>query len=143
MTFYLSDANVMWRRFVPAEASHLRVKTALDALILRGDTVYVTPQNLVEFQSLATRPTDVNGLGFTSQQANAKAKEIEAFFPLLPDIPEIYPHWRNLMEKYEVEGRQVHDARLVAVMLAHNITHLLTMNAKHFQRFTEITIIEP
>lgn len=132
----------MWRRFAPAESSYTRVKMALDALLLRGDSVYIAPQNLIEFQSLATRPTDVNGLGYTPQQANNKARQIEAFFPLLPDIPEIYPHWRKLMEKYEISGRAVHDARLVAVMMAHNITHLVTMNAKHFQRFTEITLIE-
>jgi predicted nucleic acid-binding protein len=143
MLLPLSDTNVMWRRFAPADASYSRVKAALDALILSGDSVYITSQNLVEFQSLATRPQNVNGLGFTPQQANEKAREMEAFFPLLLETPEIYLHWRNLMEKYEVSGRQVHDARLVAVMLAHNITHSLTMNPQHFRRFTEITVVEP
>ena len=97
----------------------------------------------MEYQALATRPTDVNGLGLTRAEANAKAFTIEAFFSLLPETADIYPHWRNLMNMYEVNGKVVHDARLVAVMLAHGITHILTANASHFRRFVEITVVEP
>ena len=33
---------------------------------------------------------------------------------------------------------------LVAVMLAHGVTHLLTLNPTHFRRFSDlITIVEP
>lgn len=119
------------------------IEAALNILMRRGDKLHTCPQNLVEFQALATRPVAVNGLGLTTQQANDKAHIIESFFTLLPDAPEIYPHWRNLITKYDVQGKQVHDARIVAVMLTYNITHLLTLNPSHFRRFTEITIVEP
>jgi len=42
-----------------------------------------------------------------------------------------------------VLGKNVHDARLVAAMLEHNITHLLTLNVKDFKRFDEITVVDP
>lgn len=45
------------------------------------------------------------------------------------------------METVDVRGRQVYDARLVAVMLAHGITHILTFNGNHFRRFTGITVV--
>ena len=47
------------------------------------------------------------------------------------------------METYDVGGKQVHDARLVAVMLVHDVTHFLTLNSSDFRRFPEITVIEP
>ena len=33
-----------------------------------------------------------------------------------------------------VVGKQVHDARLVAVCHVHRVTHLLTFNVSHFSR---------
>ena len=86
---------------------------------------------------------NVNGLGLTREQANEKAGEMKALFAFLPETPDIYLRWRTLMETCEVGGRQVHDARLVAVMLAHNVTHFLTFNASDFRRFPEITVVEP
>ena len=38
---------------------------------------------------------------------------------------------------YEVLGVQVHDARLVAAMIAHNVTHILTFNVTDFARYTD------
>ena len=140
---YLADTNVSSRRVLLTDPLYGIVKSAIDALLLQGDTVYITAQNLVEFQALATRPVEANGLGLTPTQANERAVDIEAFFPLLAEVPEIYPHWRTLMETIDIRGRQVYDARLVAVMLAHGITHILTFNGSHFRRFPGITVVEP
>src|SRR5690348_4175011 len=106
---YLADTNVSSRRVLLSDPLYGIVKGALDALILHGETVYVTAQNLVEFQALATRPVEANGLGLTPAQANERAEDIEALFPLLAEVPEIYSHWRTLMETVEVRGRQVYD----------------------------------
>jgi predicted nucleic acid-binding protein len=40
-------------------------------------------------------------------------------------------------------GKQVHDTRLVAAMLTHNITHLLTFNVDDFKRFADIVVVDP
>jgi hypothetical protein len=49
------------------------------------------------------------------------------------------------VEEYDVIGKQVHDARLVAVMLAWQIENLLTLNDRHFRRFEPegIAIVTP
>ena len=133
----------MWRRFAFDDARQPVVKAALDTLLKRGEAVYISAQNLIEFQSLATRPANVNGLGLTTAQASEKAQEIETLFAFLPDTAAIYPHWRTLIERYDVKGKQVHDARLVAVMLAHGIRRLMTFNTAHFARFSEISVLTP
>ncbi len=40
-------------------------------------------------------------------------------------------------------GKQVHDARLVAAMITHHITHLLTFNIDDFKRFSAIVVVHP
>jgi predicted nucleic acid-binding protein len=42
-----------------------------------------------------------------------------------------------------VRGKNAHDARLVAAMLVHGLTHVLTFNGKDFARFGEIAVIPP
>ncbi len=79
----------------------------------------------------------------TPSEANEQANEMERIFLLLEETSLVYAEWRALMERYEVYGRQVYDARLAAVMLSHGVTHIVTSNAAHFRRFAEITVVEP
>lgn len=120
---------------------------AIDRLMQRGATLCITPQNLVEFRSVATSPVAVNGLGLSSSEAGLKAAQFETLFRLLEENPAIYPLWRNLVEAAGVLGKQVHDARLVAAAQTHGVTHLLTFNAPHFARLVRsvpgLTVIEP
>jgi hypothetical protein len=44
---------------------------------------------------------------------------------------------------HAVSGAQVHDARLVAAMHVHGLTHLLTLNVPDFTRYPGITIVHP
>jgi predicted nucleic acid-binding protein len=51
--------------------------------------------------------------------------------------------WRQLIVTHSVQGKQVHDARLAALMQAHGITHILTLNGSDFTRYPGITPIDP
>jgi predicted nucleic acid-binding protein len=142
---YLADTNVIARRVLPADAKYPVVCTAVDRLLRRGETICVTAQNLIEFRALATRPLSANGLGLTPEEARERSSRIEAVFDLLPETPDVYRHWRRLADLHGVTGRQVFDTRLVAVMLTHGVTHILTLDAPHFRRFVAdgITVVEP
>jgi predicted nucleic acid-binding protein len=48
-----------------------------------------------------------------------------------------------LVSERQVKGAQVHDARLVATMLAYGITYLLTLNEVDFRRYPEIRVLTP
>lgn len=93
---------------------------------------------LVEFRSVATRPTVANGLGLSSSTVETIAATFEATFPILDETPEIYPAWKEIMRVSGVSGKQVHDARLAAVCHIYRITHILTFNVQHFARFTGV-----
>ena len=72
--------------------------------------------------------------GLPPADAESLAATFEARFPLLPETPDIYPAWKVLVQALGVIGKQVHDARLVAVCHVHGVTHLLTFNVAHFAR---------
>lgn len=83
----------------------------------------------------ATRPTDRNGYGLGASKANQLLQRAENLFPLLPDSPAIYLEWRRLVVQYSVSGVQAHDARLVAAMISHEVTHILTFDTEDFARY--------
>jgi predicted nucleic acid-binding protein len=47
------------------------------------------------------------------------------------------------MERFEIAGKQVHDANIVATMLVHGITQLLTQNIADFSRFSSLITVMP
>lgn len=140
---YLVDTNVIARWALPNDPLHPICRAAMEALKAAGEVVYVTGQNLVEFQALATRPALANGLGMSPADASTTAKLIESYFRLADENRDIYPLWRGIVDSYGVVGRQVYDARLVAVMQAHGLSHLLTLNSAHFKQFAGITVVDP
>jgi predicted nucleic acid-binding protein len=140
---YLADTNVLLRSAQSNAPQHATAVAAITALRQQGVVLYLTPQNIIEFWGVATRPTDVNGLGMTPAEADAELRRLEGFFAILPDVPEIYTEWRQIALSVGVSGRQVHDARLVAVMRAHGITRILTFNPTDFVRYPGITVVHP
>jgi predicted nucleic acid-binding protein len=144
---HLLDTNVLVRLANSADARHAVAGRAVLELHRRGEVLHVTPQVLIEFRNVATRPTAVNGLGLSIVDAEAQAAGFEATFPLLAETPAIYPAWKALVGALGVVGKQVHDARLVAVCHAHGVTHLLTFNVAHFARMAAfgrgLVVVDP
>ncbi|HXG64374.1 MAG TPA: type II toxin-antitoxin system VapC family toxin [Blastocatellia bacterium] len=140
---YLTDTNILLRIVEPLHSMHTQAAGAVGNLIIQGETLCLLPQNLIEFWNVCTRPADKNGLGFSLQETEAHVAHFESAFTLLPDTPAIYQEWRRLVVRYSVSGVQVHDARIVAAMNAHGISHLLTFNVRDFARYQGITVVAP
>lgn len=132
---YLTDTNVLLGFSFPADPRYLIVRAAIRELLANEHQLRTTSQNFAEFWNVSTRPTDRNGFGQTPVEANNLLRDLEMLFPVLPDSPEVYPVWRRLVKDYEVLGVQVHDARLAAAMVAHNVKHILTFNVTDFERY--------
>ena len=143
MSDYLIDTNILVRLVLPQDPLNPAIAGAVDELKRRGDRTCVAAQNLIEFWSVATRPTDVNGLGMTPQSASLEVERIEKMFRVLEDLASVYKRWKDLVTSHSARGRQVHDARLVALMLEHKIGSILTLNVDDFTRYSEITVVDP
>ena len=143
----LVDTSILGRLANRSDAAHGLAQTAIAKLHQRGEALHLTAQNLIEFRNFATRSISSNGLGLDSSAAATLAATFEAAFPLLEETPAIYPAWRTLVDALGVVGKQVHDARLVAVCHIHEVTHLLTFNVVHFARLAAaspgVVVLEP
>src|SRR5438105_2836636 len=144
---HLLDTTILARLANVADPFHTIAAQAVLELHRRSELLHITPQNLVEFRNMATRPKTVNGLGLSPVDAEAKAAVFEATFSLLAETPDIYPAWKALVGAVGVIGKQVHDARLVAVCHVHAVTHLLTFNVAHFVRMAGfgpgVVVVDP
>lgn len=138
----LSDSNVLLRGIQPGHPQHADADRAITRLLAGGDEVCIVPQNLYEFWSVATRPIAQNGLALPVARVAGELARLKQLFPLLEDTPAVLPQWEQLVTTHAVLGRNAHDARLVAAMLVHRVTHLLTFDGGDFRRFP-ITVLDP
>ena len=139
----LVDTNVLLRAVQPA---HPHCDTARSAVKMARTREYVpciVPQIIYEFWVVATRPFGQNGLGLTAIEAEVDVTQIIEQFHLFRDERTILGRWQQLVVRHDVLGKTAHDARLVAAMNRHAITHLLTFNTADFQRFAGITVVHP
>ncbi len=140
---HLLDSNAFLRLAKRDDVEHSLIKLAIERLIDDGAELCYAPQNVVEFWNVFTRPTEKNGFGMSVAEADQEVTLIESQFTFLPDNERIHSEWRRLVIAYGVSGVQVHDARLVAAMRVHGITHLLTLNQADFVRYRDITVVHP
>ena len=101
------------------------------------------PQVFYEFWVVVTRPTENNGLGYSADQATLEISQLASYLHVIKGEGGIFSELQRLVTQYKVVGKNAHDTRLVAAMKEHEITHLLTLNPKDFNRFTEITVQTP
>jgi predicted nucleic acid-binding protein len=140
----LADTGILLRLLDRADPQHTDVRGAIRALRQRGDGCIISPQNATEFWNVCTRPASARGgLGLTIAETDRRLSIIERLFPVNADGPAAYALWRSLIVTYGVMGVQVHDARVVAFMIAHGLTHVLTLNAPDFARYPTIIAVTP
>ena len=138
---YLIDTNILLRA---QRGQGSIADNAIKILESQGYVLGIVPQNIAEFWNVCTRPADRNGLGYTTRVTAQKLQDLQNAFTLFTaNELDIYLQWQRLVKQYEVKGSRVHDTRLVAAMLVHGLTHILTFNVKDFQRFREITAVHP
>ncbi len=139
----LLDSNILLRIAEPKHPMRAKALRAAAAVLGRGDDLCLVSQNLYEFWVVCTRPVKQNGLGLSTPQAEAELAKLKAQFPIHDDTPAIRLAWEQLVLKYQVVGKNAHDARLVAAMITHSIKQILTFNTADFQRYSEIEAIAP
>jgi len=140
---WLVDTNVLLRWSDRDSPRHRDCADAVDKLIDQGDEICTCAQVLIEYWVTATRPRDVNGFGLSIVQAAGQLSVVHGSFPCLVEPHEIADLWQQVVLTYKTMGKQAHDARLVALILAHGVTHLLTLNPGDFARYKDITSVTP
>jgi predicted nucleic acid-binding protein len=133
------DTNLLVYSTVSGNPWHHEARRWLAALQRQGTILCVTTQILREYLVVLTRG-DVFETTFTVSEA---LDELEALLPsleVLGETGETATRLRDLMRRYQVRGKQIHDANIVAVMSSYGISRLATYNSIDFERFKEVML---
>jgi predicted nucleic acid-binding protein len=139
----LVDTNILLYVVNSAAPEHTAAKAALAGLLAEGERLAVAAQVLFEFWSVATRPAGVNGLGWPVARARAEVEAIRARFFVLEEPPVVVDLWLEIVAAFQMKGKRIHDAHLLATMKANGVTRLLTFNTAGFPAEPGITILTP
>lgn len=90
---YLLDTTILGRLANASDTQHAMAAWAVIELHRRGQVLHVSPQVMIEFRNIATRPVTVNGLGLSVADTESLSAEFEAKFPLLEETPAVFPIW--------------------------------------------------
>lgn len=139
----LVDTSVLVR---PSDYSNPIRRVCEQAILLsieQGYALFLCAQVLIEYWAVSTRPTETNGLGRSVQVTYEDCIDHLLLMPLLDEPSDMAQRWLELVRRYQVKGKEVHDARLVVFALAHNIPYILTLSPVDFSRYQEVTAITP
>jgi predicted nucleic acid-binding protein len=140
----LLDTGVLLRAFDRASLDRPAIHAALRTLWANREEIFTTSQNIAEFWNVSTRPATVRGgYGHPLAAVEARVRQLERIAYILPFTSRAYEVWRQLVVAHQVQGVAVHDARIVSVMIAENISHIVTLNAADFRRYQQITALLP
>jgi predicted nucleic acid-binding protein len=138
---FLLDTGILLRLLDCSDPHHADIRQALRNLRLRGNTPITSAQNIAELWNVCTRPASARGgYGLSVAETERRVRLLERLFPVLVDHPATYPLWRSLVVSHGVQGIQVHDARLVALMQANGITTILTLNGADFAGYHGVVV---
>jgi predicted nucleic acid-binding protein len=143
MAKYLLDTNVVLRFSNTSDSQSQLVSEAVSSLLEQANDCYLSSQILIEFWVVATRPSNVNGLGWSVEQTRNRIEQLLNYFPILEETSEIFAVWIKLVTENQISGKRTHDARIAAAMLALDISHILTLNPNDFAGIPGIFVVHP
>ncbi len=114
---------------------HLPTREIIQRAADEQEPLRISRQIIREYLAAVTRPQNWL-VPITREQALLDAESFLQTFEILEDGPQVTNTLIQLCRETPVGGRQIHDANIVATMLAHGESQLLTFNTADFQRFT-------
>lgn len=128
------DTNVLVAsRFVSAP-QHVAARNILDREYRSREPLRISRQVIREYLAVVTRPQTWKD-GRSHKAAFDDVGRLIGGFEILEDGPAVTSLLVSLCNQVEVGGSQIHDANIVATMLAHGERRLLTFNTADFCRF--------
>jgi predicted nucleic acid-binding protein len=121
---------------------HLAATQSMSALASGGRILWISRQVLREYLAAMSRPGALTK-PIAMSSLVADVKRFEAQFQLAEDGSAVTRHLLDILNSTACAGKQVHDANIVATMLAHGIPKLLTHNVADFTRFSSLITIVP
>lgn len=138
----LADSNILVHLTNYQSADYVQTRRAAYELRRDGTELYYTSQNLAEFWNVCTR-MGPGGLGVSIEEVASRVRRIESQLSYLAETISAENSLKDLLLRYRVQGVQVHDARLAAMMIANGVNEILTFDRDDFRRYKEVIVLHP
>ncbi|ASC69481.1 tRNA(fMet)-specific endonuclease VapC [Halomicronema hongdechloris C2206] len=135
------DTNILIYANVSSAPWHQIAIDKLQDLATQDIPLWISRQVLREFIATLTRP---QSFATPPSQSHVlkRVQFLQNTFLVADDNAQVTAKLLELIDQVEVGGKQIHDANIVATLLANNVTSLLTHNISDFERFRPwITLI--
>ena len=129
------DTNVLLAATDEGRAEHHDALTIFNEWAAGDTTLCTSGQILREYLAVATRPAEHKGLGLRPADAVSNVRAIQERTAFLAEDARVADRLQGLLADVECRGKQVHDANVIATMLAHGVGTVVTMNVEDFARF--------
>ena len=128
------DTNVLVYSRILEAPHHDVARETLDRALQGAEPLRISRQIVREYLSVVTRPQTWS-VAISREEALGDANRLVSSFQILEDGPVVTGTLLALCREVAVGGRQIHDANIVATMLAHGERRLLTFNTADFRRY--------
>ena len=130
------DTNVLiYARILEAPDHHI-AREGLNRALRENEPIRISRQVAREYLAVMTRPQTWDN-PLTREEVLQDVNRFIMSFEVLEDGPSVTEMLTALCREVAVGGRQIHDANIVATMLAHGEQRLLTFNTSDFRRYED------
>jgi len=139
------DTNILIYTTLTSSPFHSRALRTLDELERAGTGLWISRQILREYLASMSRPQPAAPV-IPAAELVADVVAFQDRFHIAEDGPAVTAGLLALLGAIPMGGKQIHDANIVATMLASGLRRLLTHNVDDFRRFSatvEIIPLEP
>lgn len=128
------DTNVLIYAREFRAHQHAAARSVLEDITLSAEPARISRQILREYLATFTRP-QTWPVSISREDALRDVTEMTDTFEILEEGPKVTDNLIEICREVAVGGGQIHDANIVATMLAHGEHRLLTFNVADFRRY--------
>ena len=130
------DTNIVLRALLSQMDLHTDVDAMVKKMTREGKEFWISGQIIREFMVQATHPRTLQ-VPLTINDVVRELELVKPLFTVADETSVVRDTLIQLVKQYPIQGKQIHDANIVATMLAHNIPNLFTLNVADFKRFAD------
>ena len=136
------DTNILVYASDPSSPFHADAVAATTWLVQNGIDSWISRQILREYIASMTRPKPA-GPAVPLANVITNTRRLEHALAIVEDGPAVTAELLALLTAIPCQGKQVHDANIVATMMTHALSFILTHNTADFARFSHHIRIIP
>jgi predicted nucleic acid-binding protein len=136
------DTNVLVYANAERAPLHQTALQTIQHLSAGGSELWISRQVLREYLATLSRPQNFSN-PLSAAELTTDIRYFQSRFRVAEDSSHVTEQLLTLLQQVTVGGKQIHDANIVATMLAYSIPSLLTHNTDDFARFSGIITVLP